>query len=278
MDIKYKIDNRDVMVGVDESTDFSRGEDICLAEEFDDLTRSKEWFGQGYAVIDSSDFFDHEEVKKDIETIVKRTISELSPDTALDGFKLEDYHKFVNDTSHNEIIKKTRRLFPVDFGFDESKIINRLSDYFDVNLGYRNRISGSEQWVITRINRPATVGFNPVHKDIYEIYDAYGDIPRMVNVWIPVCGVGDGTGLPVAPGSHLFKESEISRTKPGVIMEGQKYSVNGIKSWGGDVSLTTICPKEHQMIVFSSHLIHGLARNLNQDRTRISLEFRLYEQ
>jgi ectoine hydroxylase-related dioxygenase (phytanoyl-CoA dioxygenase family) len=42
--------------------------------------------------------------------------------------------------------------------------------------------------------------------------------------------------------------------------------------------MTTLCPTQHEMIVFSSHLIHGLGQNRHPDTTRVSLEFRLYEQ
>ena len=39
----------------------------------------------------------------------------------------------------------------------------------------------------------------------------------MVNTWIPICGVNKCTGLPLAISSHLFKESEILRTKSGAM-------------------------------------------------------------
>ena len=42
--------------------------------------------------------------------------------------------------------------------------------------------------------------------------------------------------------------------------------------------MKTMCPKDGEMLVFSSHLIHGLGKNYHADTTRISLEFRLYEQ
>ena len=134
------------------------------------------------------------------------------------------------------------------------------------------------QWIIVRINRPNSIGYNPVHKDIYESYDSLGEIPRMINVWIPICGVEGRTGLPIAPGSHLVPEDQISRTKAGSVIEGQRYSVNCIQTWGDSVTLKTMTPSYGDMLVFSSHLIHGLAKNYHADTTRISLEFRLYEQ
>lgn len=179
---------------------------------------------------------------------------------------------------HFDIIAKTRRLYPADFGFRVSDFLEKLSAFFNIPLCYKNSVRNLEQWIIVRLNRPNSIGFNPVHKDIYGMYDEFSSIPRMINVWIPVCGVGNGTGLPVVPGSHLLTENSILRSPSRSVMENQKYSVNCIKSWNSDNKLTTLCPKEAEMIVFSSHLIHGLAQNLNPDKTRVSLEFRLYEQ
>ena len=69
-------------------------------------------------------------------------------------------------------------------------------------------------------NMPKSTNFNPAHKDIYQIFDTTGKVPQMVNVWIPICGVHEQrkTGLPLAPGSHLFLESQIERTKAGVYL------------------------------------------------------------
>ena len=99
----------------------------------------------------------------------------------------------------------------------------------------------------------------------------------MINVWIPICGVGGRTGLPIAPSSHLISEHQVSRTTAGSEIEGQRYSVNCIESWG-ETHLQTMCPKEGGLLVFSSHLIHGLGQNYHDDTTRISMEFQLYEE
>ena len=98
----------------------------------------------------------------------------------------------------------------------------------------------------------------------------------MVNVWIPICGVNMHTGLPIVPCSHLLNENKIIRTKSGLELEGQQYSVNCIKSWDRDNRMKLISPKEGYGLIFSSYLIHGLGFNNNLDETRVSLEFRLH--
>ena len=100
---------------------------------------------------------------------------------------------------------------------------------------------------------PKSGGFNPAHKDIYEDYDLHGEIPKMVNAWIPICGVNYKTGLPIVEGSHLYPESKIIRTKCGAKIEGNQYSVNCIKSWEGKNELKLISPKEGELLIFSSH-------------------------
>jgi ectoine hydroxylase-related dioxygenase (phytanoyl-CoA dioxygenase family) len=164
---------------------------------------------------------------------------------------------------------------PEDFGFDIDKFLAAAKKLFNRDLSWE----GSSEYnpkIIARINMPQSHHFNPAHKDIYQVFDKTNKIPQMVNIWIPVCGVNDGVGLPLSPGSHLINEDLVSRTKAGAILNGTKYGVNCIKKWNSSNHLTTICPSENQMIVFSSFLIHGLARNLHHDTTRISLEFRLF--
>jgi hypothetical protein len=278
MRLTYTIDGRPFAVDSGPESAFFAGEDVCLAERFDDPTAGQAWYREGYAILDASPFFGFREVRADVERVVKGFIAEAEPDADLSRFRLDDYHKYVSGALHHDIIRQTRRLFPADFGFDEAQVVARLSELLGISLGYRNPLSGDEQWIIARINPPGSIGFNPAHKDVYEAFDRFGSIPRMVNVWIPICGVGGGTGLPVAPGSHLVRESAVRRTRAGSVMEGQSYSVNCIESWGGETAMTTLCPREGEMIVFSSYLIHGLARNHHPDTTRVSLEFRLYEQ
>ena len=278
MRLSYTIDGRELAVECEGETAFFAGEDVCLAERFGDSVAAQDWYREGYAIIDSARFFDFREVRADVERVVRHAIAELEPGADLSAFRLGDYHKYVGDALHARVIRKTRRLFPKDFGFDEARIVGELSGLLGIKLGYRNPLENSDQWIIARINPPRSIGFNPPHKDAYGVLDQLGSIPRMVNVWIPVCGVGEGTGLPVVPGSHLLKESAVVRTRAGTVMEGQRYSVNCIKSWNGQTALSTLCPAEGEMIVFSSHLIHGLGRNHNADTTRVSLEFRLYEQ
>ena len=157
-------------------------------------------------------------------------------------------------------------------------IIGKFSEYFDTFLSWESKTK-YEPKIIIRIIKPNTQHFNPVHKDIYQIYESEGYIPQMINIWIPICGtsVQNKTGLGVAKGSHIIDESLIYRTKSGVTMNGIKYNVNCISKWNNDNSLQTIIPTHGEFLCFSSHLIHGLGLNNNDDTTRVSLEVRLFK-
>lgn len=128
-----------------------------------------------------------------------------------------------------------------------------------------------------RINRPLSNDYNPTHKDVYERVDNYNYVPKYINFWIPIAGVTEKSNLPLAPKSHLINENMIHRTFEGGKIEGNKYRVRMIKSWNGDNSLKRSTVKYGEVLIFSSHLIHGLAINEETDKTRVALEFRLFK-
>ena len=70
-----------------------------------------------------------------------------------------------------------------------------------------------------------------------------------------------------------------------------EYFKNELKSYQGAVHASNsvmtfslkkadkfvITPQNSEIIIFSSHLIHGIAQNNNKDITRVALEFKLFE-
>lgn len=207
---------------------------------------------------------------------MREIISELDDSVDLTKFKMEKYHDFVSDDLHLKIVQRMRRLFPQHLSIDVDEILQRFSQYFGEKLTFKNPLTGTEQWMIARINRPKSNDFNTAHKDIYEVYDRFQRIPQMINIWVPLIGVTEKNTLPIAPRSHMLPENEILRTKAGSTINGVNYSVNSIKSWANDTSLTKIPLQQDEILIFSSHLVHGLAINHEEDVTRMSFEFRLY--
>ena len=256
--------------------EYSLGQSLNLSEHFDDLAHEKHWYDEGYAIEKSAGFFNLHELKNATELAVRKIISELDGSINLTNFTFERYHQFVSDDLHLKIIQKMRRLYPQDLSIDIDQILQKFSQYFGKNLVFKNPITGAEQWMIARINRPRSNDFNSAHKDVYEVFDKFQKIPQMINVWVPLIGVTKKNTLPIVPKSHLLPESKVMRTKAGATVNGIKYSVNSIKSWDDSSSLTKIPLGQDEILIFSSHLIHGLAMNHEEDITRVSFEFRLY--
>lgn len=279
MYLEYEIDEKILSVKTPDETQFFKGKHICLST-IHDVTKNTNWYKKGYLIKDFSKTISFQKIKESVTNSIKKIIQENYPDISLKGFALENYHKYISPERHFLLDKLYKRLYPKDLGFYDQNILLFISNLVKKDLTYTDQINKFNHWIIVRINMPestGTYGYNPAHKDIYEDYDERNCIPKMVNTWIPICGVNKKTGLPIAIGSHLIKESDILRTKSGSIIDDQKYSVNCVKSWAGQNKLVTMSPKEGELLIFSSHMIHGLGKNYNIDTTRVSLEFRLHE-
>ena len=277
MQLVYTIDDSEVSVNVPAETQFFRGEDVCLADKDGDITSATPWCEAGYSVISHEKSISHKRLYKAVLDMVRGAIIAEFPEKNLAGFSLEKYHEYVSNQEHVDFLdRRIKRFYGKDLPFEDSIFVDVLEEALGRSLSYTPRDEVSPHWIIVRIITPGSNAFNPAHKDIYEGYDALGLSPSMVNAWIPICGVNNRAGLALAPGSHLLKESQIIRTSAGAQMNNNRFSVNCVKEWGGCSSLITVAPPPGEMLIFSSHLIHGLGRNLNDDHTRVALEFRLH--
>ena len=273
----YVIDGQPCAVSIVGAPPFQFGRDEVLSSATTDVTYYQDWYSEGYAEVpflNQSEYKSlHEGLTSSIEAIVQK---ELGIDT--NGFTLEKYHHFVTRTEdHFKVVGKTRDLFADDFHFPILELIPRLEKILGFKLNDIDPYLGHKVHIIVRINRPKSTDFNPPHKDIYEGVDIDNYIPQFLNFWIPVAGVTEKSSLPLAPRSHRLKESEILRTFDGGVVENNKYRVRMIKSWAGDTTLTRSRVKYGEVLLFSSHLIHGLATNDEEDTTRVALEFRLFK-
>lgn len=273
----YQIDGNKYTISIEDSPLFQLGKDEVLSREDSDITYGQSWYSKGFS---EEDFLSKEEfnslvsgLTSSIEKIIKK---ELSVNT--EGFELENYHNFVkDDASHFKIVSKTRDLFAEDFNYPVMELTDRLSKILGFNLTDLNPGDQKKVHIIVRINRPQSNDYNPPHKDIYEGVDNESYIPQFVNFWIPIAGVTNNSALPLAPESHKINEKLVCRTFDGGMMEGNKYRVRMIKSWNNENKLVRSTVKNGQVLIFSGHLIHGLAINNEKDKTRVALEFRLFK-
>jgi hypothetical protein len=259
------------------SPEFKLGQDVLLSTAETDITFGQPWYPDGYAVKDFLTSAEFQDLKQGLTESIGRIIQ---AETGLDthGFSLEQYHRFVTtDGDHFKVVGKTADLFSHDFSFSVMDLLPRISGLLGVELTDMNPRTGKKLHIIVRINRPGSTDFNPPHKDIYQAVDNENYIPQFVNFWIPICGVPELSNLPLAPGSHLINEQEVLRTFEGGRIEGHNYRVRMVKSWKGGNELERSTVKHGQILMFTSHLIHGLASNDAPDTTRVALEFRLFK-
>lgn len=274
--LSYIIDGKPYTVAVSSESEFQTGENVPLSTAQTDIAFGQAWYNQGYAELPFLNDDEFDSLKSGISGSIERIVEEVKGHS-LNGFRLEDYHRFVqNEDDHQRIVSKTRDLFSEDFIFPVEQIIHRLKKVVGFELTDFNPVTQDKVHIIVRINRPGSHDFNPPHKDIYEGVDDFGFIPPYMNFWIPIAGATELTNLPLVPGSHLLHESAILRTKKGADVEGKKYRVRAIESWNGSNELQRSKVKYKDILVFSSHLVHGLAVNDEKDLTRVALEFRLF--
>jgi hypothetical protein len=275
--IAFKINEKVHEVSVEGSPAFGFGNVETLSSANTDITYHQTWYPKGFEIFDLMSATEFESLKKGITHSIKNII-EKELQVSLPNFDLTKYHQIVKkDADHFKIVSKTRDLFSGDFTFSIQSLIPSLEKFLGFQLTDINPKDGVKMHIIVRINRPNSNDYNPPHKDIYEGVDAENYIPLFINFWIPICGVTENSALPISPASHLIPENQILRTFDGAVVAGNKYRVRMIKEWGGKNELVRAKVTDGQVLVFSSHLIHGLAINDEQDLTRVALEFRLFK-
>ena len=272
----FTIEGIERSFSIENAPEFKSGVDEVLSNEAQDIAYHQPWYNEGYV---ESDFLSKEEFETLIsgltESISKLIQQECGIDTT--GFTLENYHHFVKkDEDHYKIVKRTRDLFSGDFSFSVKSLIPRLEKILNFKLTDHDPVANDTMHIIVRINRPLSTDYNPPHKDIYEGVDK-GFIPQFINFWIPIAGVTEKSSLPLAPKSHFINEKDIVRTFEGAHIEGNTYRVRMIKSWEGKSDLVRSKVDYGQVLIFTSHLIHGLAVNDETDKSRVALEFRLFK-
>jgi Phytanoyl-CoA dioxygenase (PhyH) len=276
--INFTINDKLYEVSVKGAPEFDYGKNELLSTNSTDIAFNQEWYNEGYKAIN---FLNEEEYKNLEAGLTKSVKNIISSEIGIDlaGFELINYHHFVKtDEDHYKVVSKTRDLFPDDFNFPIEEISQRFENILGFKLTDLDPLDGVKLHIIVRINRPLSTDYNPPHKDIYEGVDSRSHIPQFINFWVPICGVTPKSSLPVAPSSHLLPENEILRTFEGGVVEGKKYRVRMIKEWGGSNALIRPVVNYGEVLFFSSHLVHGLAINEEQDQTRVALEFRLFKQ
>jgi len=272
----FIIDGETYSVDIGGSPAFAYGRHERLSGPDTDIAWGQDWYEQGYGIRRFCDEAAFAALRAGIADSIRRIVESLGIDTQ--GFELEKYHRFVrDDATHHKVVAITRDLFPADFNFPIVENIARLEQLLGFGLTDINPRNGQQLHIIIRINRPGSGDYNPPHKDIYEDWDAEAVLSRFINFWIPICGVGPRSSLPVVPASHRLDEDRIYRTFEGGMVGGRRYRVRNIIRWDERNDLCRPRVGYEEVLIFSSHLIHGCAVNSQEDTTRVALEFRLFK-
>ena len=249
------------------------GKNEVLLHYDDDLIEKTNFSIKGFKIVNLKKSFGHQNIIAEVERYLKNII-EKELNNKLQDFKLSMYHKYINDKTHNRIIKKFSN------GILFNKIISRnlfertVSEILNIDVTTQNKnfnnVNANKYFL--RIIRPNLKSdFNPPHKDVY-----IGRLKSAVNIYLPICGSNNKSALPIFPKSHKINENNIFKSKNNSKFNNKKFTVPTIVKCRPDLKLVRPNPKIHQLLIFSPYLIHGGGINENKNLTRISIEARFW--
>jgi hypothetical protein len=270
----FKINDRNFNFDV-KSKYFKRGKDICNYKPFK-IYKNEELCENGYII---------RTFPKDWKQKIKKSITNLISNL-LDNpknFKLEKYHKFVDDKKHADVVKNIQSGvlgiggIPLDklginyLDFDDFINYNVDSDGLSCNdKRIFNLLSLKFFWI--RIIRPNSIDNNPPHKDTH-----FKRIKNNVNIYLPLAGSNKNSSLPLIPKTHIENENQYIVASSPCYINGKIFRAPAIVHRNNGLNLITPNPQENQIMIFDPHIVHGGGVNSNKDMTRVSLEMRFYK-
>jgi len=249
----------------------SWGEELVLLHQAVDLTEATHWHDRGFTVEILFDADTYTAFFKQTQFLLLQCWKQAGL-LLEEGFRLDQYHTVVQDfKTHLAAVEKTKLLPMEDFPVQVQRIEERISEICKVSLKAKNPFDRQSIFHF-RVIRPNHEDNNPLHRDVWlEDYD------NCINLYIPVAGSNEQSSLILIPGSHRWPESRIEKTDSGAEINGVTFNVPAVTAISGIYEVERPNPSQNQLLVFSPYLIHGGAVNLNTDRTRISIEMRLWK-
>jgi len=266
-----QIDDQVIEIKVEGDTFFGT-EEVLLSND-DDLTENCSWHNEGYIVkkLLTTDLY-----CKIFDGVTKIIQSFIENETGitLRGFSLEKYHEFCEDNAlHLKVIEQIQKYMPLEnFPIDYKLLDKEISEVCGKVVTCNHPTKEVSRRFYIRIVRPQkSTDNNPPHRDVW--LDRLRDA---VNIYLPLAGSNSKSSLPLIPGSHLWKESDIERTISGAKVNNVAFTVPCVV--GSKYGLKMIRPEvpKNEVMVFSPYLIHGGGCNLNEDTTRVSIEIRFW--
>lgn len=268
--VSFALEGKDISYNVEGSCIW--GENEVLLDKEDNLLKNSRFNDLGFTV----DKFLEKNLYLSLNQSIKKIIFNQMQcikkiNLEYSNFDLENYHLYVSDDEHYLIIEPFRVwLDAANLGIEIEIIEKRISEILQTKVSSHVPHYNKKTFAI-RIVRPNSSDFNPLHKDPW-----LNILKNTVNAYIPIAGSSKESSLPIMPGSHLWKESEIERTAKGAKVNGKIYTVPSVTSSCKTISMIRPNPEINELMVFSPYLIHGGGINFQKNTTRISLEMRFW--
>lgn len=268
--MEYWINN--VLVRYEATGEKCRGDDSVLLKKAQDLTIGTTWQKRGFSI---ETLFDDENTYQLFQNKTSELIRSCWRKSGLAvhaDFPLDQYHTLAKTIeAHMKAVEFTKLLSVDDFPLGVSRLEERISTICKTSLIARNPFDNQTIFHF-RVIRPNTIDNNPLHRDVWlEDYD------DCINLYIPIAGSDERSSLIIIPESHQWPESRIERTVSGALINNVRFNVPAVTTIDGEYTIVRPNPKPNETLVFSPYLIHGGAVNLNCDKTRISIEIRLWK-
>jgi hypothetical protein len=247
------------------------GDNIVLLNQAIDLTAKTHWRESGYTI---EKLFD-DALYKNFQQATCNLLIALWREAFLpipDNFQLDQYHTLANTKEkHLAAVDQTKLIDVKNFPIAINVLEDRISSICHKKLIVKNPYDRQTVFHF-RVIRPQTQDNNPLHRDVW-----LEDYKDCINLYIPVTGSNENSALVIISGSHHWPESKVERTVAGGLINGVKYNVPAVTNINGHPEYVRPDPQHNEVLIFSPYLIHGGAVNLNPDRTRISIEIRLWK-
>lgn len=249
------------------------GQPTASEEQFpsahtDLINRSQRWYAKGYTpMVLPAGFFDRvrQQTAAYVQQAVLQALGIALPD-------LRAYHRYVTTTEqHLLVLHQIGKLIaPERLGID----LVQLEKAVKKHCGIADALT-CRGWSDIRVFRPYAVGAmdnNPLHRDTWVPV-----INNCVNVYIPIVGNNRLSSLSVISGSHLWGGSSLDRTVSNAKINGTQYGLPAVAKIHRSYRVVRPRLSPREALLFSSHLVHGGAVNLNKDTSRVSVEIRFWK-
>ena len=250
-------------------TDCEPGDPALPLDGSDTLTRSVAALrGEGWMIYPLLNPAEFDELKERLTRHIKNRLLEHGP--VSEGFTLEKYHEAVADDATHYAISSWAML-PDVLGPLYETIKGRVEALLHQKLALKEIEHRHEKGTFLgfRIVRPGKTDHSPIHRDAWLPYWR-----NTMNIWLPVCGFGEGNTMHLLPKTHLLSDADILKTKQGASINGRVYHVPAAIALKHPFEQTKPYLDAGEALFFSPYLLHGNGANGLPDTTRISIELR----